>query len=196
MIILKIFGILLAVILVLLLFVLLRPVNIRLWSDQEKKIKFAVKFLFFNINHQKEKTPKEKAPSGEKKDNIFKVYLKKYGFTETVSKIFEILGDALRELSYILHKAKFKKIYLTIICATDDASKTALSYGRICSVVYPVTAYIDNEFNVAKNAFDINIGCDFNTDKYDYSFDLEISLMSFSAVVSAIKLFRKYRKLF
>ena len=196
MIILKIFGILLAVILVLLLFVLLCPVNIRLWSDQEKKIKFAVKFLFLNINNQKEKTPKEKSPSGEKKDNIFKVYLKKYGFTETVSKIFEILGDALRELSYILHKAKFKKIYLTIICATDDASKTALSYGRICSVVYPVTAYIDNEFNVAKNAFDINIGCDFNTDKYDYSFDLEISLMSFSAVVSAIKLFRKYRKLF
>ena len=107
-----------------------------------------------------------------------------------------MLSEALNELSFILKKAKFKKVYLTITVATDDASKTALSYGRICSVVYPVTAYMDNELKVSKNAFDINIGCDFNTDKPDYSFEIEVSLKSFSAVISAIKLFKKYKKLF
>ena len=196
MIVLKIIGIILAVLLCLLLLLCSCPVNIRLWTSEEKKVKFAVKFLFVNINNQKEKTQKAASKSPDKKDNLLKVYFKKYGFTDTVSKIFEILGDALRELSFVLHRAKFKKIHLTIICATNDASKTALSYGAICSAIYPVTALLDNEFKIAKNAFDINIGCDFNTDKPDYSFDIEISLKSFSAVVSAIKLFRRYRKLF
>lgn len=196
MIILKIIGIIIAVILGLLLIVCHCPVDIRLWTDEEKKVKFAVKFLFININNQKEKTPVNATKSADKKDNLLKLYFKKYGFSDTVSKISEILSDALRELSFILHRAKFKKIHLTIICATNDASKTALSYGRICSAVYPITAILDNEFRVSKDAFDINIGCDFNTDKFDYSFDFEVSLMSFSAVISAIKLFRKYRKLF
>ena len=107
-----------------------------------------------------------------------------------------MLSEALNELSFILKKAKFKKVYLTITVATDDASKTALSYGRICSVVYPVTAYMDNELKVSRNAFDINIGCDFNTDKPDYSFELEVSLTSLHGAISAIKLFRKYKKHF
>lgn len=196
MIILKIIGIIIAVLLCLLLIVFHCPVNIRLWTDQEKKVKFAVKFLFININNQKEKTPEKSAKSPDKKDSLLKLYFKKYGFCDTVSKISEILSDGLRELSFILHRTRFKKIYLTILCATNDASKTALSYGRICSAVYPVTAILDNEFRVSKDAFDINIGCDFNTDKFDWSFDFEVSLMSFSAVISAIKLFRKYRKLF
>ena len=195
MIFLKILGIIFAVILLTLFFISMCSVTVNVKTDENKKIKFNVKFLFININNQKEKTKKTVSGS-PKKDNLFKTYLQKYGFTDTVSKIFELLADALNELSFILKKAKFKKVYLTIITATDDASKTALSYGTICSVVYPVTAYMDNELKVSKNAFDINIGCDFNTDKPDYSFELEVSLRSFSAVISAIKLFRKYRKLF
>jgi hypothetical protein len=195
MIFLKILGIIFAVILLTLFFILMCPVTVNVKTDENKKIKFNVKFLFININNQKEKT-KKTASKSPKKDNLFKTYLKKYGFTDTVSKIFELLADALKELSFILKKAKFKKVYLTIITATDDASKTAISYGTICAVVYPVTAYMDNELKVSKNAFDINIGCDFNTDKPDYSFELEVSLKSFSAVISAIKLFKKYKKLF
>lgn len=196
MIILKIIGIIFAILLCLLLILCNCPVNIRLWTNKEKKVKFSVKFLFINIDNQKEKTQKMSTKSTDKKDNLLKLYFKKYGFADTVSKIFKMLNEALKELSFILHRAKFKKINLTIICATEDASKTALSYGRICSAVYPVTAILDNEFRVSKDAFDINIGCDFDTDKYDYSFDFEISLVSFSAIISAIKLFRKYRKLF
>ena len=195
MIVLKILGIILAVVLLALFFVLMCPVTVNVKTDENKKIKFNVKFLFININNQKAK-PEKKAEGTSKKENIFKTYLKKYGFTDTVSKIFEMLSEALNELSFILKKAKFKKVYLTITVATDDASKTALSYGRICSVVYPVTAYMDNELKVSRNAFDINIGCDFNTDKPDYSFEIEVSLKSFSAVISAIKLFKKYKKLF
>lgn len=195
MIVLKILGIILAVVLLALFFVLMCPVTVNVKTDENKKIKFNVKFLFININNQKAK-PEKKTEGTSKKENIFKTYLKKYGFTDTVSKILELLSEALNELSFILKKAKFKKAYLTITVATDDASKTALSYGRICSVVYPVTAYMDNELKVSKNAFDINIGCDFNTDKPDYSFELEVSLKSFSAVISAIKLFKKYKKLF
>lgn len=195
MIILKILGIILAVILCILLFVLLCPVNIKLWTDENKKIKFAVKLLFININNQKENKPQEKETEGKTKENFFKAYFDKYGFTETVSKFFELAGDALKELSFILHRAKFKKVYLTIICGTDDASKTALSYGRICSAVYPATAYLYNNFKVSKDAFDINIGCNFDEEKFDYSFELEVSLLSFSAVISVLKLFRKYRKI-
>jgi hypothetical protein len=195
MIFLKILGIIFAVILLTLFFILMCPVTVNVKTDENKKIKFNVKFLFININNQKEKAKKTVSES-PKKDNLFKTYLEKYGFTDTVSKIFELLSDALKELSFILKKAKFKKVYLTIITATDDASKTAISYGTICSVVYPVTAYMDNELKVSKNAFDINIGCDFNTNKPDYSFEIEVSLKSFSAVISAIKLFRKYKKLF
>ena len=195
MIFLKILVIIFAVILLTLFFLLMCSLTVNVKTDENKKIKFNVKFLFLNINNQKEKT-KKTASESPKKDNLFKTYLKKYGFTDTVSKIFELLADALKELSFILKKAKFKKVYLTIITATDDASKTAISYGTICAVVYPVTAYMDNELKVSKNAFDINIGCDFNTDKPDYSFEIEVSLKSFSAVISAIKLFKKYKKLF
>ena len=195
MIVFKILGIILAVVLLALFFVLMCPVTVNVKTDENKKIKFNVKFLFININNQKAK-PEKKAEGTSKKENIFKTYHKKYGFTDTVSKTFEMLSEALNELSFILKKAKFKKVYLTITVATDDASKTALSYGRICSVVYPVTAYMDNELKVSRNAFDINIGCDFNTNKPDYSFEIEVSLKSFSAVISAIKLFKKYKKLF
>ncbi len=195
MIFLKILGIIFAVILLALFFVLMCPVTVNIKTDENKKVKFNVKFLFLNINNQKEKT-KQSNEGSSKKENIFSTYLKKYGFTDTVSKIFDLLGEALNELSFILKRAKFRKVYLTIITATDDASKTALSYGRICSVVYPVTAYMDNELKVSKNAFDINIGCDFNTDKPDYSFEIEVSLKSFDGARSAIKLFRKYKNLF
>ena len=66
-----------------------------------------------------------------------------------------------------------------IICAEEDAAKTAIDYGRVCALAYPFLGFIHSNIKVRKRGEDINIACDYESKKGSYSFEAVLVIRFF-----------------
>ena len=197
-----IFLIVLGIILLIITALLFLPVNINICFKED----FIVKIKFFGIkifdsdSEKKEKKrakkqkAEEKAPQKEAKNKAKKVFSKlkeKHGFSLAVKEILAFLGKCFSHIKVFLRHIKIERIYLDIIVATDNAAKTAIEYGVVCSAVYPALALIDTLPNIGFK--EINVKSDFNSGdgKLDFSFDIRLQI--FFALISAFKVYREYK---
>lgn len=63
------------------------------------------------------------------------------GIIELLKELVRIIGGLLKKITDHLVISKFD---LQIAIASEDAASTALTYGRICSGVYPAVSFIKN----------------------------------------------------
>ncbi len=197
-----IFLLISGIILALLLLILFLPVEIFI-SFKEA---FKVKIKFFGIKvfeiepESQEKNDKALDKVSEKnaqKDTenkakkIFSRLKERLGFTGAVKEIFKLLLDCLTHIKSLLRHIKINKIRLNIAVASDDAAKTAIEYGTVCSAVYPVLALLDTVPNIGLK--EINIRSDFEGSECDFSFSLQIGIQIFFALISAFKIYKEYR---
>lgn len=166
-------------IILLLLALLFLPV--RLIADyEEQKLKFKIKVMGLNLdlnrykflNKGKSKGNKDK-PKKEKKGGGLKKIFKSFGYAKLV------LKNANRLLTFIIKKIKFKKLILKIDVGSDSADKTAITYGSLCSVVYPVFSALF-EINEPKN-YDISLIPDFggNSTNIGFGVDMQMRIIGF-----------------
>lgn len=134
--------------------------------------------------------------SSGKEDNFFKKTYKQKGFVGTVSYFSEILMLLLKKLWFVVKRLKFTRFKLHIAVATDNAASTAIEYGRICSAVYPILAFL--ETNADFKSKEVNVSADF--DKTDSAVTASISvttrliyflIVAVSAIFEFLKLQRK-----
>ena len=187
----------LAVLLLLIALILLLPVSVDL--SYKEDFSFKVKFLnikVFPLKEKKETEKTDKPQSNAKKDNQFKTSFQKlkekHGFSGAVKEIFAFLKDCLKHLGGFLKTVKFRKVKLNLVVAESDDFKTAIKYGEVCAVVYPVLSYIESKANIKYKKIDVK--SDFNTPKGEFDFSLTVKLQIIFLIITATKLYKEYKK--
>lgn len=128
-----------------------------------------------------------------KNKGTFKKILKHLGFKGTINFLFgEEIGFFSR-LKYILKKLTVKCFKLDIRISSDDAAQTALLYGGVCSVVYPVVAFLDTFMTFKKN--DINLVCDYKKEKSELYFFFEAKIKSVYLLIAGFKIIPIIKKI-
>lgn len=187
----------LAVLLLLIALILLLPVSVYL--NYKEDFSFKIKFLNIKVFPLKEKKQNEKTDkpqSNAKKDNQLKTSFQKlkekYGFSGAIKEIFAFLKECLKHLGGFLKTVKFRKVKLNLVVAESDAFKTAIKYGEVCAVVYPVLSYLESKANIKYKKIDVK--SDFNAQKGEFDFSLTAKLQIIFLIITATKLYKEYKK--
>lgn len=175
--------------------VLLLPVSLDLRYKEE--LDFKVKFAGIRFSAQKKKKEKEVGqPTKDKKDNQFKAVFKKLkrkkGFTGAIKEIFIFLRHCLEHLGYLLKTMKFKKVCLDLNIVGDDAAKTAIQYGEVCSVAYPVLSFFQSVAKVKYKKIDVK--SDFEAQEGSFTFSLTVNMQIIFLIISAFRIYKEYKK--
>lgn len=147
---------------------------------------------------EKPKTVDAKKQTGNKPQkenkalNFFRRLKAKYGISGAVKLILGFLRDLLPHIKGLLKHIKFKRIVLNITVAEGDAARTAIEYGSICAVAYPLFAGIESVANVSYKA--INISSDFESGETNLDFEGVIRTKIFYLLVALIKVYSEYKK--
>ena len=139
-------------------------------------------------------------PSGEehpkenkKKDNFISQIFKEKGKIDGIKYLFTLIKLLLSRIIWLIKKIEFKKIFLDITVSSDDAATTAVSYGALCGVVYPVVNIIGQNGKIGFK--EINIRTDF--DKLSPLIEIGITAKTrlIYAVIGAIVFIFEYLRL-
>lgn len=200
MIVLKIIGIILAVIIALIALFMISRIKLLISYTQEKGFRIGFGFWFFRFWKKKEEEPK--AEKKEKKPSKFAQSLKKRlgldafdteelkeGFSEgslseKITQIAAIVMLFFERIKWLFSKIRADKFRILAVCGGDSAD-AAIEYGVACATVYPLSAYISDNLNFKKNAQDIQLKCNFNGDAY-FEFDLTLSVRIYYILKTAI----------
>lgn len=166
----EIFFIVLGAIIVVLITLLILPVKLKV--DYDKELTFTLKYLGFTLLDS-EKEDKESKKVFKKaqgtalptnKESIKSTYKQK-GITGTIKYYGDILLLILKRLRRIIRFIKIRNLVFDLSVASDNAADTAIEYGEICCVVYPIISFIQTNTNFKFKTDNINIRPDFdNTD--------------------------------
>jgi len=168
------------------------PATIYLELKKNSNFKYRVKYLFIDTDKfiikkknkkQKEKDFKDK--SAKKDDTPLK---------DKISFYCNIIKKGLYEIKFILSFLKIKNLNLKIICSSSDAAFTAITFGAVCSAVYPLLGFIESLTKVKKGAFNLDIRSDYNSKESDYSFNSTFSLPLIFAIIGGLRFFIFYKK--
>ncbi len=189
-----IFGIVTGSVFALIGIVLLLPVTLSLKAESGSDAVFSARILFAKLYASDAPPKKKKKKKGEEGKTEKKAEKKKPKFSSVakqlgniIDTVKSVLGDAV----WLIKHFKISKLSLDAVCASDDAAKAALDYGAVCSLVYPVSGYLQNAKNVKKNAVHSSVLCDFNSEKPSFSLDCAASVRIYWIVAAALKMFFK-----
>lgn len=175
------------------LIVLLLSVPLRVSFSYSDKIYLTVKYLFLKIDvlpigekkKKKEKPkkeeepkpeePKEEEPPKEKKPNRIVEMAKANGF-DGMMQILQDLGRVLAKYGKKLFSSVvFDDIEIYVTVGTGDAAGTAIEYGKVCRIVYPLLGFICN--NNAVKRYDASVEPDFLANHSEGEFSFEFHLI-------------------
>ncbi|MBR4973154.1 MAG: DUF2953 domain-containing protein [Clostridia bacterium] len=147
----------------------------------------------YEIKPEAEKQNKTQKAIGkkEKKPSLFEKFKEKYGFSGAVKEFFGFFKAALFHTKKFLRHIKFDKVKIFIKIATDDAAKTAIEYGAVCGVAYPILAELSTLAKI--NYKKIDILSDFESKTSEFNFSLKIRLCIFYCLITAYKLYKEYK---
>lgn len=205
-------------ILVFLLVVLSLPVNI--YAEYKDSFSLWVRWLFVKIyiyppadkkkkKPKKEKKPKEEKPQeeapkeesatpAEPKDNFIKTFYNNQGvpgILELISNVAKKLGAGLKGIGRSFY---IRRLWLRINVGGGNSADAAISYGKMCSAVYPALGYILSVVH-SKNC-SVKVQPDFLGGKTEGAFSLHLatipSKLIGAALVMGIKLLIELIKVF
>ncbi|MBQ8782244.1 MAG: DUF2953 domain-containing protein [Clostridia bacterium] len=205
-------------ILLFLLVILSLPVNV--YAEYKESFVLAVRWLFVKFyiyppadkkkkKPKKEKKPKEEKPAEEKpaeepqtpaepKENFIKTFYNNQGVTgilELISNIAKKLGSGLKGIGRSFY---IRRLWLRINVGGGNSADAAISYGKMCSAVYPAMGYILSIVH-SKNC-SVKVQPDFLGGKTEGAFSLHLAVIPSkligAALVMGIKLLVELIKVF
>ena len=162
---LKVFLIIIAVILILLMF----PLKVFLDYDGEAKLSLGYLFLKFQLvpakpKKKEKKKPQEKkekkteAEKKEKKPSTIKRLMDKHGLDGLIEILKEVVGIVTEFLKGLAKHIYFTRCNIRICVVGEDAADTAVKYGYVCSAVYPLISALEQNSVMKKHYTDISAG--------------------------------------
>ena len=184
-------------IILLILLILLLPITAQVKFNDD----FSVKIKFLGITVYKLKPDDEKAESKEKTEKpkeakaeekgLFTKLMDKQGFKGAVKEIFILLLNILKATKKHLLKIKFRKVKMDLIIVGSDAAMTAIDYGAVCSLAYPLLSFIDQNLNIKLKQINIEAGFK-HTDNH-FSFSADVKANAVLLLIIAFKAFKEYQ---
>lgn len=157
--------------------ILLLPISVIIKTDQNDELILRYRFLFKTYGEDPDpnnpiiKTLKEASGISRLEKENLKDKAKKTSYLATLSESFALITALLKRLLGLLNHCNLRVLKLHLICAEEDAAKTAIDYGRVCALAYPFLGFIHSNIKVRKRGEDINIACDYESKKGSYSFE-------------------------
>ena len=185
----------LGAIILLLTFVLVLPLKVKLGFLGDFVIK--VKFLGITVYPKTKNSQSEpKSESGTetnkpKEKNLFEKLVEKQGFKGAVNELFGFFKLVIVPLKKFLKAIKFRKIKVDLAVAGSDAFETAVNYGAVCSVVYPVLSLFQSVANAKYKNIDVR--SDFEGGKSNFEFSLELKVSLLVLLIFGFKIFKEYK---
>ena len=189
-----IFGIILISLIALILFF---PLTLYIEKGQGKKLIIKIKFLFLTFKNDEKAMnfiSKLKTKSGNKKNKEPEAQKENIPFTKKITNTCKLVSNILSQINYVLSHIRIEHLYLKLICAEMDAAFTAITYGTVCSAVYPLLGIIESKAKVKNEAFDLKIGCDYDGKKSLYDFNITLKFSLIFALIAGIRFFIKKNK--
>ena len=196
---------------IILFFVLVFSVNLHVIVDYGDSTYVALKWLFLKIplvdstKPKKEKKPKKKKEKEEKPEDENKDEKKdekkpkKKSGNSLLKQLYIDQGyDGIEKMLYNIGKALggffgklFKTVtidemYLKMTVVGNDSAETAISYGKLCSWVYPILGKLVSTCKVKK--YDVDISPDFLGNKKDASLYLNVHVVPIQITNAAVVL--------
>lgn len=205
----KIIGIVILSFLALVVLFLILPIRIEMAKAPDGDFNFWLKVLFFKKNLNKtvkkimdkkdnkadQKKNKNKEKSDEKKRKKKKAEkAKKKSKKLSPADIIKLSFTAIKELFRLFGKCRVRKLKIHYTAGGSDPADVAVTYGGICAAVYPLTAFLQSKMNIKKNAEDVSINCDFESERSRFDFDIEIGLRPFWAAAAVFRIAAAYVK--
>lgn len=183
MIILKILGLIPAVLLLLIAVILALPVDIIIRNSKEKGVQLFYRFLGkIYGEHPDPNNPIAKALKSivgvshlESKERLQST-VEESGLAATISGTALTLKLLLDRILWLLPRCKLRKLKIISVSADADAADAALQYGAACAVLYPLIAYLETVMKVRKKEVDTRITCDFEAAEPIFELDMEFRL--------------------
>lgn len=212
MIVLKVIGIVLAVLLLIFVLILCIRVDIIIRNSEEKGFQILFRIMGITFGEEKKEKQKKKKKESkkeekEKEENVFVSailrlfglsHFEKIGGTEEKQGLRDVI-DSVKEtaeaVSLILNKVfwavrhcRLRKLYLVFISGGEDAAKAAMDYGTACSVLYPMLGLLQSRQKRTPKELHIEIRCDFEREKTEFILDTEISLRVYYVFRAVMKI--------
>ncbi len=170
-------------------------------GETKTKIKYAGITVFNSEKKHKikvsDKKQSAKPQKKEKKENAFKKIFKekseKEGTFGAVKFFFDEVKTVISKTGKLLKKFKIRDFRLNITVATDDAAKTAIEYGAVCTAVYPTLSLLSEKADIDIKKVDIST--DFNKTAYDTSLSFFAKTKLIYLVVFAFQIYRELKKI-
>ncbi len=147
----------------------------------------------------KKRKKKKKKPKKPKKRKESARPAEEVALTDLLSAFLELLNGLFRDFKKHLCVETFR---LRVLVASDDAAKTALEYGVVCSLAYEAGELTLQAKRVKKENVNVNVECDFLADKPEIDVELFLSasvcrlgvigLRAFRRVLNTLSLLRAY----
>ncbi len=186
-------------ILLLIALLLFLPITAQIKFKDDLSLK--VKFLGITVYKLKEKQEKPKTEKPEKEktkqkpkekeQGIFSKLKAKHGFKGAIKEIFDFASSVIREIKPQLLKIKFRKFKLDLIIVGEDAAMTAIEYGAVCGIVYPVLSFIDQNLNIKLKQINVEAGFKHSESSFSTSFDVKAN--AFLLLIIAFKALKEYK---
>ncbi len=179
-------------VLAVILFVLLMPVSLDF--SFEEKTRVTLKFLGICVFDNEKSTGREqKAEPGDKKEGFLGRLKREKGFLGAFKYCLQILGIIIKRAVWLVKRFEFRDIKLSLTVATEDAAKTAVGYGGICAVLYPMASFLET---VAGYHFKkIDISSDFDSIGPRFCISFKMSVRIIYIIIAAFAFLRQYRRL-
>lgn len=181
-------------ILLLIIIILLLPISFIIKTEPNGKLKILFKILFKtfgedpNPNQPIIKTLKDIFGINKLDKKEFNKSTKKDELFSTLRNKFNLIINILKKLIELLKKCKIKTMKIDIICAEEDAAKTAISYGTCYAIISPLINFVNNSIKIRKKAQKINIQVDYHRQEPYFNINIVVVIPLFRLAIALIKL--------
>ena len=136
-----------------------------------------------------EKAAAKKAAKAEKKKLTKEEKAQKKASRPKITDMLSLFMELLRLLPRtFLARFHFYVAKLHIVVGSEDAAKTAITYGAITGALYPTLEFLDRHSNLHDKGADIFIDTDYTSEKMKFDCDVAFAMSIFGLLCIALKL--------
>jgi len=159
--------------------------KIRLKLHISKEGTITVKYLFIKYSHYFLNSDKKKSKNknDKKNENSITKHFKDNGYIEGITQLANIIKSVILKILSLLKKGEVTRLRLIAEFSSGDAASTAITYGSVSAVLYPLVGWLNSLAQIKNQEVKINAVYD---DKpfIDFEFELEIAVKLINLLLS------------
>ncbi len=95
--------------------------------------------------------------------------LDKKGLSQMLSDLAAAVAQLFGRIGKLMSRGVFQAFTLRVVVGDEDAADCAITYGRLCGLIYPTVTLLDSAFTYRQRTVDLR--CDFNREDIDLFYD-------------------------